>query len=87
MENIKPKEILKKEKSQLPALEVANHVDWVNAGFSSLPFNLQAGKPCAFGLFLTPSEEIKQWKDTSPASAYMFGISTGEEVSQKIDTR
>ncbi|MDD5489672.1 MAG: hypothetical protein PHP25_03280 [Candidatus Moranbacteria bacterium] len=87
METIKLDAIPNKEKSKLPAVEVANHVDWVNAGFSSLPFNLQTGKPCAFGLFLTPSEEIRKWKDTSPAGAYLFGISTGEEVSQKIDTR
>lgn len=44
---------LEKTKEVLPAVEVKNHVIWVNPNFSEAPFSLQEGRQTNLGLFLT----------------------------------
>jgi hypothetical protein len=46
---------LEAQKETLPAVEVKNHVTWINPNFPELPFDIQEGKPTKLSMFLMPS--------------------------------
>ncbi|MDO8536658.1 MAG: hypothetical protein Q7R94_00215 [bacterium] len=50
---------LEAAKETLPAIEVKNHVLWVNPDFPELPFNIEEGESTKLGMFLTrkPKDE------------------------------
>lgn len=73
------------KKAEVPALEVANEVIWVNPNFPNLPFDLKVKRPCKFGLFLTPSDIEKKWKHG--LSDHILGISTARLIEEKLKTK
>ncbi len=55
---------LESMKETLPAVEVKNHVVYVNPNFPELPLNLEEGQPTKLGMFLTP--ELKTEEQAYP---------------------
>ncbi|GEM_PF-2126015 len=67
---------LEAKKEILPAVEVGNHVLWINPAFRELPFKLEEGKPTRLGVFLTsePSEGEKTYPIESGSMHGRSGI-------------